>query len=176
MNEISCEVCMDLIPLVQDGVASEDSRRAVEAHVAVCPQCRALLDGQLPAKPDSKGLLLRVRAKLRSFCALLMFLGIFFGVGLLDSDGIFYIVVLMPAIGALGYGVYRWKALWQVPLLVFGVNLLSRIVTVLMYDVEFELFGYFIWTVLMVLFAAVGILIAGLFHFAFRKEKNDEKA
>ena len=32
MNEISCDVCMDLIPLVQDGIASEDSREAVEQH------------------------------------------------------------------------------------------------------------------------------------------------
>ena len=30
MNEINCNVCMDLIPLVQDGIASEDSRKAVE--------------------------------------------------------------------------------------------------------------------------------------------------
>ena len=105
-----------------------------------------------------------------------MLLGIFFGVGLLDSSGIFYIIILMPAIGALGYGVFQWQALWKVPLLVFGVNMLSRIIAVLVHDVDFELFGYFFWAVLMVLFSAVGILIAGLFHFAFRKEKTNEKA
>ena len=29
MNKISCDMCIDLMPLVQDGVASEDSRNAV---------------------------------------------------------------------------------------------------------------------------------------------------
>lgn len=51
MNEISCEVCMDLLPLVQDGVASGDSVRAVEAHVAACQHCRDALHGALPRRP-----------------------------------------------------------------------------------------------------------------------------
>ncbi len=41
MNKLSCEICMDLIPLVRDGAASEESREAVEAHIAECPDCRA---------------------------------------------------------------------------------------------------------------------------------------
>ena len=36
MNEITCDVCMDLIPLVQDGVASQDSVLAVENHIKNC--------------------------------------------------------------------------------------------------------------------------------------------
>ena len=34
MNEISCQICMDLIPLVQDGVASKDSRDVVLCGIA----------------------------------------------------------------------------------------------------------------------------------------------
>lgn len=30
MNKISCDICMDLIPLVKDGIASEDSGNAVK--------------------------------------------------------------------------------------------------------------------------------------------------
>ena len=33
MIELSCQICRDLIPLVQDGVASEESVNAVTAHV-----------------------------------------------------------------------------------------------------------------------------------------------
>ena len=33
MNKITCDMCIDLMPLVQDGVASEDSRNAVLQHL-----------------------------------------------------------------------------------------------------------------------------------------------
>ena len=42
MNEITCGLCMDLIPLVQDGIASGESRDAVERHVQSCAACRKL--------------------------------------------------------------------------------------------------------------------------------------
>lgn len=42
MIQITCEICMDLIPLVQDGVAAGDSVSAVEQHIQSCPQCRAM--------------------------------------------------------------------------------------------------------------------------------------
>ena len=40
MNKIDCEICMDLIPLVKDGIASEESYKAVEEHVKECETCR----------------------------------------------------------------------------------------------------------------------------------------
>lgn len=42
MNKINCEICMDLIPLVKDGIASEESYKAVEEHVKECETCRQL--------------------------------------------------------------------------------------------------------------------------------------
>lgn len=36
-----CDVIRDLLPLYLDGVCSEESRRAVETHLAECPDCRA---------------------------------------------------------------------------------------------------------------------------------------
>ena len=48
MNKISCDMCIDLMPLVQDGVASEDSRNAVLQHLQECPDCRALYEGEIP--------------------------------------------------------------------------------------------------------------------------------
>ena len=42
MNEISCDVCMDLVPLVRDGIASEGSRQAVKCHLEGCDRCLAL--------------------------------------------------------------------------------------------------------------------------------------
>lgn len=53
MYEISCEMCMDLMPLVRDGVASGDSRASVEAHIAACEACRAAYAGEIPPEPDA---------------------------------------------------------------------------------------------------------------------------
>lgn len=40
--KLSCDIVQDLLPLYTDGVCSEDSRAAVEAHLKECPACRAL--------------------------------------------------------------------------------------------------------------------------------------
>ncbi len=58
----SCEMIKDLLPLYQDEVCSEESRRAVEEHLAGCPQCaeyarqlaqgRAFGAGQAPSEAD----------------------------------------------------------------------------------------------------------------------------
>ena len=59
--KIPCAVCRDLMPLVQDGVASPESEALVKAHLAACPACRALRQGadapavpELPAPDDGK--------------------------------------------------------------------------------------------------------------------------
>lgn len=57
MNNISCEMCMDLIPLVWDGVASDDSRKAVEDHVKTCDVCREVWkSGEIPKANEEKAL------------------------------------------------------------------------------------------------------------------------
>lgn len=53
MNEsvrIDCEICADLLPLVEDGVACGQSRRVVLEHAKSCEMCREkyaeLLNGE----------------------------------------------------------------------------------------------------------------------------------
>ena len=36
MQAFDCDLYMDLMPLVKDGAASEDSRAALEAHLKEC--------------------------------------------------------------------------------------------------------------------------------------------
>ena len=175
MTELTCDICRDLLPLVQDGVASEESRAAVEAHLASCPACRALC-GETPPPPPADGeqLLARVRGKLRSCFALLMFLGIFLGVSLTYGHNLFYNTLVMPLIGACGYGVYRWRALWKVPLFVLGLQLLSQLLLLLQEWEDGMLFGALWLGLILSVFAELGVVIAGLFHFAFKKEDRHE--
>ena len=42
--KISCDIINDLLPLYVEGLASEDTRKAVEEHVTACSSCRKNLE------------------------------------------------------------------------------------------------------------------------------------
>ena len=73
MSEIICPVVRDLLPLVVDGAASEESRALVEAHLQTCADCRAEAETlrralPLPAETDAeplRGLKKRLRRRRR---------------------------------------------------------------------------------------------------------------
>ena len=50
-NKIPCAVAQDLMPLVIDGAASEQSRQAVAQHVAACPACSQIYREMQSAAP-----------------------------------------------------------------------------------------------------------------------------
>ena len=53
-TKIPCAVCRDLIPLVQDSVASPESEALVKAHLQTCPECRTLWQGAGPATKPAR--------------------------------------------------------------------------------------------------------------------------
>lgn len=169
-SEISCDICRDLLPLVQDGVASEDSRAAVEAHLRSCPACRALAGDAAPPPPDGQELLRRIRRQLRGALIIVLLAGILFGLELTEGVDMFYNSLLMPALGAVGYLVYRWKALWRIPLLLLVLCGVVALLKLLRGLAVIDAASLLIWTGIYCLFALIGVLIAGLLHFALKKE------
>ena len=170
-GDIGCEICKDLLPLVEDGVASEESCAAVQAHLERCPACRALAKGAVPPPaPDGKALLRRVRRTLRGLTLVILLAGVLFGVGLSSSMNMFYNSLIMPAMGAAAYYVWRWKAAAVLPPLLAGMSLVCWLLC-WGWGVEAEpLPAYLIWAVIYCVLALVGVAIAGLFHFALKKE------
>ena len=170
MNEISCDVCMDLIPLVQDGIASEDSREAVEQHIKHCESCAAYYSGTVSPAADTERLLMDVRRKVQFFFVMLLMFGIFFGLGLTGSSELFYNSLIMPIVGVFGYVIFRWKSLYAVPLLLLITNAISFVLNVFRGIEEIGMYSRVMWTGIYSIFVIVGIMIAGLIHYAFRKE------
>lgn len=171
-GDIGCGVCMDLLPLVKDGVASEESCAAVQAHLENCPACRALAGEQVqpPPTPNGAALLRRVRRGLRSFALVVLLTGALFGMGLSGSMDMFYNSLLMPALGAAAYFVWRWKAIGVLPPLLAGMSLVCwALGRGWGLDTE-PLPAYLIWAAIYCVLALVGVAIAGLFHFALKKE------
>ncbi|MBR6443478.1 MAG: zf-HC2 domain-containing protein [Clostridia bacterium] len=50
-NQINCKIAQDLMPLVIDNACSEDSRQAVEDHLAECGECRNVFDAMKTETP-----------------------------------------------------------------------------------------------------------------------------
>lgn len=169
MNKLSCDMCLDLIPLVQDGVASQDSRDAVLAHIAGCPGCRALFEGELPPA-DAGKVLGKVSRRLRLFGAMVMMFGILYGLMLTAGNGIFYNVLIMPVIGAIGYYLFRWRGLYIIPGLLLGTHLITNALG--MGEEYLGLPTLVMWTAIYCGAALVGWVIAALLHFVFRKEEK----
>lgn len=179
-NKINCEICRDLIPLVRDGVASAESEDAVRAHANGCNECALLLDGKLiPAVPPSGSprVLLRVKRRLTVLYAVLMMLGVFFGLSITASDEMFFNCLIMPIAGVCGYLVFRWKSLFALPVILFVSCLMVNAVCFFVRGQEdLDLVSLLLFTFIYSLFALGGIIIAMLLHFAFGGIKKERSA
>lgn len=172
MNKISCEICKDLIPLVKDGIASEDSVAAVEEHIKECETCKALYEGFALAdsgNPDLERELSKLKRRVQIFSAMLLMFGVFFGLSLTASEEMFYNSLIMPVIGILGYILFRWNAVYQVPLLLFGMLFLINCFGMVRGMEVMPVMGVITWVGIYSIFVELGVLVAGLLHFAFRK-------
>lgn len=170
MNEyhISCDICRDLIPLVKDGVASADSEAAVRRHIGECKDCALLLDGkivpELPASESPKALL-RVKRRLSGIYAAVMLLGLCFGLTLTSGVDMFFNWLIMPVVGVFGYLIFRWRAIYAVPIIV----VIMQVIITLFGLVKGEWNIDFLMLIIYILLALAGVIAALLLHYAFGK-------
>ena len=186
IKKIPCAVCRDLMPLVQDGVASPESEALVKAHLAACPACRALRQGadapavpELPAPDDGK-ILQKLRRRYSTHLLLLAFVGIAAGVALGYTGRSNWVILLLPLVW--GVLTYRDTGMGR-PLLLFtlGLVVLDAIVKQLVFLESFSI-GNFLFNLASgcVLYAAlggIGWLIGWLLHYArtAKEEPADDK-
>ncbi len=110
-----CNIVEDLLPLYADHCCSEESRQAVQAHLAECPDCRRILEAMerpLPTtetKPAKPGRIQEWKASvLQSVLLFAAFGAVTFGVameskiGSLDLlNGFWAMALVVPATGFL---------------------------------------------------------------------------
>jgi hypothetical protein len=161
-------------------MVSEETAAYIGEHLGSCEECKAELEGLkgsaevavIEEKPDSAKPFKKIMKKLnRQFYsvayAALIFL-IFLGFGWTGGENLMYNSLIMPVVGVFGYYVFRWKAIYKVPILLLMIDLLVYLLQL----VEIGLGDTLAWTFIYCIFVVVGIAIAFLLHFAFRKEKN----
>jgi len=109
----------------------------------------------------------------RGIFTVLMMFGIFFGLSITASSEMFYNSLIMPLIGILGYIIFKWKALYEVPLLMLGINVVFYVLNMFRGIEIIELYSRIMYTGIYSIFVIIGVVIAGLAHIAFKKgEKN----
>ena len=179
-----CSVVRDLLPLYVEDMVSTETAQYVKSHLAECPECQAELErlkaGEgltaieknpveevAKAKPFKK-MMKRMNRQFYSIAyAALIFL-IFLGFGWTGGQNLMYNSLIMPVVGIFGYYVFRWKAIYKVPILLLIIDTFVCLFKL----VDLDLYSAFLWTLIYSSFVFVGIAIAFLMHFAFRKEKN----
>ena len=179
-----CSVVRDLLPLYVEDMVSPETAQYVKSHLADCPECQAelnsLQEGEgltaIEKKPsvdtkDAKSFKAVMKRMNRQFYSLayagLIFL-IFLGFGWTGGENLMYNSLIMPIVGIFGYYVFRWKAIYKVPILLLIIDTFVCLFKL----VDLDLYSAFLWTLIYSIFVFVGIAIAFLLHFAFRKEKN----
>ena len=78
----------------------------------------------------------------------------------------------MPVIGGLGYVLFRWKAAYRVPVLLLLAHGPMNVFRLAGEPERLDGYSLLMWTAIYSVFALTGVLIAGLLHFAFRKERE----
>ena len=171
MIKITCDMCIDLMPLVQDGVASDDSVEAVTQHLKSCPDCSALFEGQIPEPTKSNQILKKLQNKIYLFMGMILMFGVFFGLSLTASSNLFLNTLIMPFVGLIGYYMFRLKAVYLVPCLLFVTHMLTNAVNLFRGMEHLDFPSVLAWSGIYSIFAVLGVVIAGLIHIAFKKEK-----
>ncbi len=175
-HKITCDICMDLIPLVKDGIASEDSKEAVEEHVAECERCKMFYSGEGVPVPNWEKSFNKFVQKTRFWFILILMFGISFGLSLTAGQEMFYNSVLMPVVGVLGYVVFRWKAAYLVPVLMFVTDFLSWLLAVLRGVDGLSILDSLIYTLIYCIFVWIGVVLAGLVHWCISRGSAKQKA
>ena len=179
-----CSIIRDLLPLYVEDMVSAETAQYVSEHLNACAECQAefegLKDGERlkmleknpieradTVKPFKK-MMKRMNRQFYSLAyAALIFL-IFLGFGWTGGENLMYNSVIMPVVGICGYYVFRWKAVYKVPILLLIIDMFVYLFQL----VEIGFADVFVWTFIYCIFVAVGLVIAFLLHFAFRKEDN----
>jgi hypothetical protein len=173
---ISCNIVADLIPLVKDGVASADSTLIVTEHIKSCENCKAEFETFEVAKLEQSSIkdekiIFAIKRSIFITQLIILMAGAIVGVALSNSVGMFYNFIIMPIIGGVSFIAFRRK--WYLaPLAIFTLTYLWQ-TSIGIVSEGFEwnmLYSGLYFSVIYTILVGLGIIIALLLKFTFKKE------
>lgn len=177
-TNISCDVCLDLIPLVRDKVASGDSDALVYEHIKSCENCKAEFENiniTSENKIDDKKIIQSIRKSLLLAGFVFLVCGALLGVYLSNSFGMFYNFLLMPIVGSCGYLILK-KKWYFTPVGIFVLSYVWLFIQNILdgalssgFKIQIFWIPIFLSTIYTGL-TILGVVIVVLLQFTFRKE------
>ena len=177
-----CSVVRDLLPLYVEHMVSKQTAQYINEHLEGCVECQkelailkestelsTLESAPLQACDDAKPFKKMMKRMNRQFysiayAALIFF--IFLGFGWTAGSNLMYNSLIMPIVGVFGYYVFKWKAVYKVPVLLLFIDLAIFAFQL----VELGFADTLMWTMLYAIFVLIGVTIAFLLHYALGKE------
>lgn len=179
-----CSIVKDLLPLYAEDMVSRETAQYVSDHLKECPECRAELaelrenaaltaieSESIPntdaAKPFKK-IMKRMNRQFHMLAYSLIIFFIFLGFAWTAGENLMYNSLIMPIVGIFGYYVFKWKAVYKVPVLLLLIDL--AVFAFQLVEIGFaDTIG---WTFIYSIFVLIGVAIAFLLHYALRKENE----
>lgn len=109
---ISCDIISDLIPLVKDNVASEDSIKLVSDHLKNCESCRLDFESntfQVRTEFDDKRAVSAIKKRLFLAASALSFIGVFIGMLLNKNSSSNFFPAIIIVLGIIFIGIMIFK-------------------------------------------------------------------
>ncbi|WMM26420.1 hypothetical protein RBU61_07045 [Tissierella sp. MB52-C2] len=177
MKNISCNIILDLIPLVKDGVASEDSQKIVNNHIKNCSNCKAEFevfeDVYLEQKSiNDKKIIANIKKNIFITQIFILAIGTIGGIALTNSMAMFYNFIIMPIVGGLSFIVLKRR--WYIAAI--SVFILSYLWQTIVWIIEsgldwMMLYDSLFYSIIYTSLIALGVIIAMLLKFAFGRGK-----
>lgn len=175
---ISCEIILDLIPLVVDDVASVESKDIVLEHIRECTSCKQIYDNMLQEKQGldtnqimkKDTLILKLQKRIFIKEIVVLMVGMIPALCLLEAGMLmFYNIILMPFIGCLSYFNLRRKW-YYTPIGIFLICFLYEVCILLFHPSAFT--SRLAYSIVFMFLSMLGVLLGFLLQYAFGKEKT----
>lgn len=157
MNKIPCEVIMDLIPLVEDHVASAESEQLVKEHIAHCAHCKELWHPQPTPWIDDHVLIQKIRQKRNLYLSFILLIGLIMGSLLSSGYYLFYNLLILPILGILCHLIKPSKTYS----LILMISSLFTLITALGYLLQFHSLEGFLFDAILSVLTTTFLLFTG---------------
>ncbi|MBK1810698.1 zf-HC2 domain-containing protein [Clostridium sp. YIM B02505] len=109
---ISCDVVLDLIPLVKDNVASEDSVKLVKDHIKNCESCKiefGIHTLPIDTELNDKRVVSTIKKNLILAMSALLLIGAFIGMALNKNSHSNFMPAVIVVLGIVSVGIIIFK-------------------------------------------------------------------
>jgi len=172
----NCNVVLDLMPLVIDGVASEDSSMVVKGHIQTCDGCRVEYDSfksnkvEHPSIKDEK-IISGIKRSIFMTQASILIAGAIVGVALTNSMGMFYNIIIMPIIGGISVTTFKRKSYLAAVAVFFLSYLWQTVKAIIIGGFDWAaLYSGLFYSIIYMVLVGLGIVIAVLLQFSLGKK------